>query len=201
MWRSLIPGDVRPERARVCSLAERLANQPSTVRVKRPSSAAIRLSLVTSPAEASNSTFWRRAHFLVVLSPVLCSIAAAIWITMGSPILYGQIRPGLHERPFRVWKFRTMTTDRDQEGQLLPDSQRLTRLGRWLRERSLDELPAIRQCPHGRNEPGWPSSTVVQILEQIHRAAANPTLGQAGNHGVGTGQWPQRSRLGNQARA
>ena len=55
--------------------------------------------------------------------------------------MYGQIRPGLYERPFRVWKFRTMTNDRDEEGRLLPDSQRLTRLGRWLRERSLDELP------------------------------------------------------------
>jgi lipopolysaccharide/colanic/teichoic acid biosynthesis glycosyltransferase len=81
--------------------------------------------------------------FLVVLSPVLCSIAAAIWITMGRPILYGQIRPGLQERSFRVWKFRTMTTDRGDDGQLLPDSQRLTPLGRWLRERSLDEFPQL----------------------------------------------------------
>jgi sugar transferase EpsL len=80
---------------------------------------------------------------LFVVSPVLCGVAAAIWMTMGRPIIYGQIRPGLHERPFRVWKFRTMTNDRDSYGRLLPDSQRLTALGRWIRERSLDELPQL----------------------------------------------------------
>ena len=60
---------------------------------------------------------------------------------MGSPALYRQPRPGLHERPIRVWKFRTMTDARDERGGLLPDGERLTALGRVLREYSLDELP------------------------------------------------------------
>jgi lipopolysaccharide/colanic/teichoic acid biosynthesis glycosyltransferase len=81
------------------------------------------------------------ASVLVLVSPVMAGIAAAIWLTMGRPILYRQARPGLHERPFRVWKFRTMTEARDARGGLLPDSERLTALGRWLREWSLDELP------------------------------------------------------------
>ena len=78
---------------------------------------------------------------LVVASPLMAGLAAAIWMTMGRPILYRQMRPGLHERPFRVWKFRTMTEARDAGGSLLPDGERLTGLGRWLREWSLDELP------------------------------------------------------------
>ena len=78
---------------------------------------------------------------LVVASPLMAGLAAAIWMTMGRPILYRQMRPGLHERPFRVWKFRTMSEARDARGFLLPDGERLTGLGRWLREWSLDELP------------------------------------------------------------
>ena len=80
---------------------------------------------------------------LVLLSPVLCAVAGFIRASIGRPILYGQIRPGLHEQPIRVWKFRTMTDARDDEGRLLPDGMRLTRGGRWLRERSLDELPQL----------------------------------------------------------
>src|SRR5687768_8733919 len=73
------------------------------------------------------------ATMLLLTSPLLLGIAAAIWAKMGRPVLYGQLRPGLHERPLRVWKFRTMTDARDQEGRLLSDGERLTRLGLWLR--------------------------------------------------------------------
>jgi sugar transferase EpsL len=78
---------------------------------------------------------------LLVLWPALLIIAVAIRATMGSPVLYRQQRPGLHERPIRVWKFRTMTDARDERGRLLPDGERLTAVGRALREYSLDELP------------------------------------------------------------
>jgi len=81
------------------------------------------------------------AAALVVLSPVLVVVAVAIRLTMGPPVLYRQRRPGRHERPIRVWKFRTMTDARDEQGRLRPDGERLTRLGRVLREYSLDELP------------------------------------------------------------
>jgi lipopolysaccharide/colanic/teichoic acid biosynthesis glycosyltransferase len=81
------------------------------------------------------------AAALVALSPVLLAAAAAIRITMGAPVLYRQQRPGLHERPIRIWKFRTMRDTRDERGRLLPDGERLTPLGRFLREYSVDELP------------------------------------------------------------
>ena len=78
---------------------------------------------------------------LVFLGPVMAIIAIAIWCTMGKPVLFRQVRPGYLERPFVCLKFRTMTEERDREGRLLLDGQRLTRLGLLLRRTSLDELP------------------------------------------------------------
>jgi len=80
---------------------------------------------------------------LVVLLPFLLLIALLIRITMGAPVLFRQQRPGLHGKPFTLYKFRTMTDARDEQGNLLPDEQRLTRLGRFLRSTSLDELPEL----------------------------------------------------------
>jgi lipopolysaccharide/colanic/teichoic acid biosynthesis glycosyltransferase len=87
---------------------------------------------------------------LMCLAPLMLLIALAIGIGMGGrPILYRQVRPGLNEKAFRIWKFRTMTDQRDAAGNLLPDAQRLTRFGRWLRERSLDELPQLMNILRG----------------------------------------------------
>ncbi|MGZ6228576.1 MAG: sugar transferase [Candidatus Binataceae bacterium] len=80
---------------------------------------------------------------LIVLSPVLLIIAVAIMIKMGWPPVFSQERPGLQGRLFRIYKFRTMTAARDAEGALLPDEQRLTPLGKFLRRTSLDELPEL----------------------------------------------------------
>lgn len=80
---------------------------------------------------------------LVILSPVLISIALAIYIRMGSPILFTQPRPGKNGRIFTFYKFRTMTHDCDASDNLLPDEQRLTALGKFLRRTSLDELPQL----------------------------------------------------------
>ena len=80
---------------------------------------------------------------LVILSPMMLIIALVIRLTMGPPVLFRQQRPGLHGRPFTLYKFRTMTEARDEHGNLLPDEQRLTRLGRFLRSTSLDELPEL----------------------------------------------------------
>ncbi|WP_028964915.1 sugar transferase [Sphingomonas phyllosphaerae] len=80
---------------------------------------------------------------LVCLSPVIAATAVAIRITMGSPVFFRQARPGLGGRPFTMIKFRTMANAHDAAGRPLPDSQRLTRIGRLLRSTSLDELPEL----------------------------------------------------------
>jgi lipopolysaccharide/colanic/teichoic acid biosynthesis glycosyltransferase len=80
---------------------------------------------------------------LIVLAPVFAAVALAVWLRMGRPILFRQVRAGRNEQPFRLLKFRTMTNDRDPNGELRPDTERLTRLGRFLRSSSLDELPQL----------------------------------------------------------
>jgi sugar transferase EpsL len=80
---------------------------------------------------------------LLLLSPVMAIVAVAIRCKMGKPVLFRQIRPGFLERPFVCLKFRTMTNECDEEGRLLLDRQRLTRLGLFLRRTSLDELPQL----------------------------------------------------------
>ena len=80
---------------------------------------------------------------LMVLSPLIFLIGVLIRLTMGSPVLFKQERPGLKGAPFHMYKFRTMSSSRDNEGHLLPDAERLTPLGRFLRGASLDELPEL----------------------------------------------------------
>lgn len=86
---------------------------------------------------------------LVALSPVLAVIALAVRIALGRPVLFRQPRPGLHGQPFVIRKFRTMTDRRDSTGRLLPDVERLTRFGRFLRQTSLDELPELLNVVEG----------------------------------------------------
>jgi lipopolysaccharide/colanic/teichoic acid biosynthesis glycosyltransferase len=103
---------------------------------------------------------------LIVTLPLMGVIATTIWIAMGRPILYGQVRPGLHEHRFRIWKFRTMTEARNAEGHLLPDSERLTPLGRWLREFSLDELPQLLNVLIGDMSLVGPRPLLVRYIDR-----------------------------------
>jgi lipopolysaccharide/colanic/teichoic acid biosynthesis glycosyltransferase len=80
---------------------------------------------------------------LIVLSPVLLLIALLVKLKLGSPILFKQDRPGLDGKVFQLYKFRTMTNETDENGQLLPDEVRLTRFGKLLRSTSMDELPSL----------------------------------------------------------
>lgn len=80
---------------------------------------------------------------LVVLSPVLLIVAILVRCKLGSPVIFHQERPGYNEKNFKLCKFRSMTDERDEEGNLLPDSVRLTKFGRILRATSLDELPEL----------------------------------------------------------
>lgn len=83
------------------------------------------------------------AMALILLSPLVTLIALAIRLTMGPSVFFRQPRLGYQGRSFVLYKFRTMTSDRDEQGNLLPDEQRLTRLGRFLRSTTLDELPEL----------------------------------------------------------
>jgi sugar transferase EpsL len=80
---------------------------------------------------------------LPLLIPLCLVVALVVLISLGRPVLFAQNRGGLDGSLIRLWKFRTMTDDRDPKGELLPDEQRITRLGGWLRESSLDELPGF----------------------------------------------------------
>lgn len=86
----------------------------------------------------------------IVLSPVMLVIAILVKVKIGSPVLFAQERPGLHGEIFKLYKFRTMTNERDENGALLPDEQRLTSFGKLLRSTSLDELPEIFLILSGR---------------------------------------------------
>ena len=80
---------------------------------------------------------------IIVLSPVLIIVGVLVRVKLGSPVLFKQKRPGLNEKIFTMYKFRTMTDAKDENGELFPDSVRLTKFGRMLRSTSLDELPEL----------------------------------------------------------
>jgi len=83
------------------------------------------------------------AAFLIAAAPVFAAIAAVLRNRQGPPVIFRQLRLGRGGQPFELWKFRTMTDAQSTEGELLPDAERLTPLGRWLRSTSLDELPEL----------------------------------------------------------
>lgn len=80
---------------------------------------------------------------LIVVSPIVIGTAIVVKKKIGSPILFTQTRPGQYGKPFQVYKFRTMTNETDENGELLPDAERLTETGKFLRKYSLDELPQL----------------------------------------------------------
>lgn len=100
----------------------------------------------------------------IVLSPVMLVIAILVKIKIGSPVLFAQERPGLHGEIFKLYKFRTMTNERDENGELLPDKQRFTSFGKLLRSTSLDELPEIFLILSGRLSICGPRPLLVKYL-------------------------------------
>lgn len=101
---------------------------------------------------------------IIVLSPVLLIVALLVRTKLGSPVLFKQKRPGLNEEVFMMYKFRTMTDERDEKGDLLPDSIRLTNFGRLLRSTSLDELPELFNILKGDMSIIGPRPLLVQYL-------------------------------------
>lgn len=101
---------------------------------------------------------------IIVLSPVLLVLAVLVRLKLGSPILFHQERPGKDEKIFTLCKFRTMTDARDEKGELLPDSVRLTKFGRFLRATSLDELPELFNILKGDMSVIGPRPLLVSYL-------------------------------------
>lgn len=98
--------------------------------------------------------------------PLMGLVALVVRLTQGSPVIFRQLRPGLHAQPFDLMKFRTMTSDRDRNGKLLSDSVRLTRVGRFLRAFSLDELPELTHVLRGEMSLVGPRPLVEEDLER-----------------------------------
>lgn len=121
------------------------------------------------------------AMAFVPLLPVMGIIALLVRFKLGSPVLFKQERPGLEEKIFTLYKFRTMTDEKDKDGQLLPDEKRLTKFGKWLRSTSLDELPELLNILKGDMSLVGPRPLLVEYLpryskEQKHRHDVKPGL-------------------------
>lgn len=101
---------------------------------------------------------------IIALSPVLLLIACLVRIKLGSPVIFKQQRPGLNERIFTLYKFRTMTDERNERGELLPDEARLTDFGKFLRSTSLDELPELFNILKGDMSIVGPRPLLVEYL-------------------------------------
>ena len=138
---------------------------------------------------------------LIILSPIMLITAILVRTKLGSPILFSQERPGLHEKLFKIYKFRTMTDKRDANGNLLPDAERLTKFGKILRSTSLDELPELINIAKGDMAIVGPRPLLTQYLpfyrpEERERHAIRPGLtGYAQIHGRNFVMWDERCAL------
>ena len=138
---------------------------------------------------------------LVVLSPLLAVVALLVRVRMGTPVLFRQQRPGRGGRPFEMTKFRTMTDRRGADGELLPDAERLTSLGRWLRRTSVDELPELLNVVHGDMSLVGPRPLLVEYLplyspEQSRRHEVRPGItGWAQVNGRNAVTWDEKFAL------
>lgn len=101
---------------------------------------------------------------LIILSPIYLVLAILVRIKLGSPIIFKQERPGLNEKIFTLYKFRTMTDEKDENGKLLPDEVRLTKFGKFLRSTSLDELPELINIIKGDMSIVGPRPLLVEYL-------------------------------------
>lgn len=138
---------------------------------------------------------------LLVLSPVLLGVAYMVRKNLGSPVLFRQVRPGMHGKPFEMIKFRTMLDAVDAQGNVLPDDVRLTSFGRFLRSTSLDELPELWNVLKGDMSLVGPRPLLMEYLplyspEQARRHEARPGVtGWAQINGRNAISWEDKFRL------
>lgn len=135
---------------------------------------------------------------IIILSPILILLAVLVRIKLGTPIIFKQERPGLNGKVFTLFKFRTMTDQKDEEGNLLPDEARLTPFGAVLRSSSLDELPELFNILRGDMSIIGPRPLLVEYLPlynsyQKHRHDVRPGLtGYAQVHGRNAVTWEKK---------
>ncbi len=135
---------------------------------------------------------------LILLSPILLITAILVRVKLGSPVIFKQKRPGLHEKIFSLYKFRSMTDAKDKDGKLLPDEDRLPSFGRKLRATSLDELPELWNIFKGDMTIVGPRPLLVEYLpyytdEEAHRHDVRPGLtGWAQVNGRNITVWDER---------
>lgn len=138
---------------------------------------------------------------LLLIWPLVLVLALIIRIKLGSPIFFRQQRPGLHGRPFLMYKFRSMTAERDHEGNLLPDERRLTGFGIFLRSTSLDELPELINVLAGDMSLVGPRPLLMEYLplyttEQARRHQVRPGItGWAQVNGRNAISWEEKFKL------
>jgi len=138
---------------------------------------------------------------LLVLAPFMLALALLVRLKLGAPVLFRQQRPGLHGKPFTLYKFRTMIGARDADGNLLPDAERLTSFGRFLRSSSLDELPELFNVLKGEMSLVGPRPLLMEYLplyseEQMRRHEARPGItGWAQINGRNALTWEDKFKL------
>lgn len=137
----------------------------------------------------------------MLFAPLVLIITLLVYLKFGSPVMFKQLRPGLHAKPFYIYKFRTMSDKKDMQGQLLPDAQRLTKFGRIIRSTSLDELPSLWNVLKGEMSLVGPRPLLMEYVplyssQQARRHDVKPGVtGWAQVNGRNAISWEEKFKL------